>query len=261
MLFGQFLAVSNGSDALFYPLVFLHIVSALAGFGSIGFAGTYASRAANLATVPDDERRAFEAGPLEAGPLQGGPGGAGQGEGGRSLVGAAGVRKESGPAREDPAGEDPAGEDPAGEDRASDGGPAGDEGKAGEAVTDGGIVDPEVEEVVRYFRRPARFWKAVLAVPVFGVPALLAEPGGGGLDQLWDLSALLVWGCAAVVAAGIVAPSLRHMGTVLLSPGPAWQASPAQRARLSRYGHLASRGAAACDVLFFIALALMIWRP
>jgi hypothetical protein len=231
VLFGQFLAVSNGSDALFYPLLFLHIVSALAGFGSIGFAGTYASRAANLATVPDGERH-----PFEAGPPAGDPRGAGRGEEGRSLVAAAGVRQGSGP--------DPAGEDP-----------------AGKAETEGGIVDPEVEEVVRYFRRPARFWKAVLAVPVFGVLALLAEPGGGGLDQVWDLTALLVWGGAAVVAAGVVAPSLRHMSTVLLSPEPAWHASAAHRARLLRYGHLASRGAAACDVLFFVALALMIWRP
>jgi hypothetical protein len=236
VLFGQFLAVSNGSDALFYPLVFLHIISALAGFGSIGFAGTYASRAANLATAPDGERR-----PPGAGVPEDDPGGTSRGEKGHSLVAAAGAGQERGPG--------PAGEGPAG------GGPA------GEAETEGGMVDPEVEEVVRYFRRPARFWKAVLAVPVFGVLALVSEPGGGGLDQVWDLTALLVWGCAAVVAAGVVAPSLRHMSTVLLSPGPSWLASAAHRARLSRYGRLASRGAAACDVLFFVALALMIWRP
>ena len=241
VLFGQFLAVSNGSDALFYPLVFLHIISALAGFGSIGFAGTYASRAANLATAPDGERR-----PPGAGVPEDDPGGASRGEKGHSLVAAAGAGQERGPG--------PAGESPA------DGSPA-DGGPAGEAETEGGMVDPEVEEVVRYFRRPARFWKAVLAVPVFGVLALVFEPGGGGLDQVWDLTALLVWGCAAVVAAGVVAPSLRHMSTVLLSPGPSWLASAAHRARLSRYGRLASRGAAACDALFFVALALMIWRP
>jgi hypothetical protein len=51
------------------------------------------------------------------------------------------------------------------------------------------------------------------------------------------------------------------MNAVLVAPGLDWHAVPAQRARLSRYGHLASRGAAACDILFFVALALMIWKP
>ena len=39
-----------GANALFYSLVFLHSVAALAGFGSIGFAGSYASGA----YLPDD---------------------------------------------------------------------------------------------------------------------------------------------------------------------------------------------------------------
>jgi hypothetical protein len=42
-------------------------------------------------------------------------------------------------------------------------------------------------------------------------------------------------------------------------PGPA--AEVARRARLARAGALASRGAVFCDILFFVALALMIWRP
>lgn len=233
VLLDPFVATSRGSDALFYPLIFLHVVSALAGFGSIGLAGTYASRAAQLAEA---------GGGYEAGRA---------GEGGDDAVDA-GERAGGEP------GDDADEADEAGE-RA--GGEAGEAGEGGESAPSQGGLDPEGEELVRYFQRPARFWKAVLVVPVFGVLALLVQPGRRGLDQVWDLAALLVWGCAALLASGIVVPSLRQMSSVLLGPGARWQDVPAQRARVVRYGHLASRGAAACDVLFFVALALMIWQP
>ena len=53
---------SFGRNALFYSLVFLHALAALAGFGSIGFAGTYAANA----YLPDD--RPQGAGPQPASP-------------------------------------------------------------------------------------------------------------------------------------------------------------------------------------------------
>ena len=53
---------SFGRNALFYSLVFLHALAALAGFGSIGFAGTYAANA----YLPDDRRQG--AGPQPARP-------------------------------------------------------------------------------------------------------------------------------------------------------------------------------------------------
>ena len=39
-------------EAVFLPLVFLHVVAALAGFGSIGFAGTYAEPGSAPANAP-----------------------------------------------------------------------------------------------------------------------------------------------------------------------------------------------------------------
>lgn len=185
---GLVVATVGGSGPLFVALVFLHASSALAGFGSLGFAGTYASRAAHL--------------------------------------------------------------------------PAG-----------ASFDDPEAEELIRYFQRPARFWKAILLVPVLGVLALLTEPGGKGLDQVWAIFALLVWAAASLLAAGAVMPGLRQMQSMLVkADGPAAPGTPggavapdiaatAWRARLARAGTMASRAAAACDVLFFAALALMIWQP
>ncbi len=203
----RLVAVTGGSEPLFVVLVVVHVVSALAGFGSIGFAGTYASRAAHL------------------------PG-------------------------------------------------------------DVSLDDAEVEELTRYFDRPARFWKAVLVVPVFGVLALLADPHGKGLDQLWVVGALLVWVAASVLAAGVVAPALHQVRSLLAEaagayraasspstasagpgvPGPSTAGGPGERVPkagpvlpwqggLNRAGSRASRAAAACDVLFFVALAFMVWRP
>jgi hypothetical protein len=84
------------------------------------------------------------------------------------------------------------------------------------------------------------------------------------LDQVWTLAALLVWIAASLVVISMVMPGLRQMRFMLLMPGthpdtPAAEA--AWRARLARSGAMASRGAVICDVLFFVALAFMIWRP
>jgi len=207
VLTGQFLVAvaGKGSDALFFPLVFLHVVAALAGFGSVGFAGTYASRAAHVALA---------AGPQQEAP----PSTAGQAEGAHAEITVPGT-------------------------------PA---------------VDPEAEELLRYFQKPARFWKALPAVPLFGVLAVAADPSGGGLDQVWVIGALIIWLCATLVALSMVVPALREMRVVLLrsaaSPsGPSIGGS--DRSRLVRAGALASRGAVLCDLLFCAALALMIWQP
>jgi hypothetical protein len=123
------------------------------------------------------------------------------------------------------------------------------------------------EELVRYFRRPAGLWWALLAVPWLGLGALAAEPHGGGVAQAWDLAAFGLWVAAALVAALAVVPNLHRVGAALVlpaagPPGPGWAGlDGAARARVARCGLVASRGAAVCDVLFLMALALMIWQP
>jgi hypothetical protein len=144
-------------------------------------------------------------------------------------------------------------------DRASDKtGPVADERSA---ASPGGL---STEELVRYFRRPAGLWWALLAVPWLGLGALAAEPHGGGVAQAWDLGAFVLWASAALVAAIAVVPALRRIRSALVPPagtgGPGDLDGPA-RAGAARSALVASRGAAVCDVLFFLALALMIWQP
>jgi hypothetical protein len=218
---------------LFYTLLVLHVAAALTGFASIGFAGTYAGRAAQFGGAVD------------------GPGP---------------VTDLAGPASD----------------------------LAGEAADGSFSAAPAgmtTEELVRYFRRPAGLWWALLAVPWLGLGALAAEPHGGGVAQAWDLAAFGLWLAAALVAALVVVPAVRRVGAALVPPGagaalvppaagPLTTAPPttatlaigppatglagldsATRGRVAHSGLVASRAAAVCDVLFLMALALMIWQP
>jgi len=190
--------MSRGSEGLFYTLLVLHVAAALTGFGSIGFAGTYAARAVQLVAPA-----------------------------GRAVPG---------PGASPPAPPAPP------------------------AVPAGMTT----EELVRYFRRPAALWWALLAVPWLGLGALAADPHGGGVAQAWALGALALWVGAAAVAGTRVVPALGRIRSTLVGPGGAVELDAldgAACARVARSGQVASRGAALCDVLFFLALALMIWQP
>jgi hypothetical protein len=202
VLEGQWLvaALSGGRAALFYVLILVHAVSALVGFGSIGFAGTYASRA--YLPGNDASPGSPEQGPVPSDQLQ-------------------------------------------------------------PVDTEVAEQDAETEELLRYFEKPARLWPLLVAVPFLGLGALASNPSLGGLDQAWVLGALLVWLSAILIAVSLVVPALRQMRAMLFrrdrpEDGPGREA---ERVRFARTATLAGRGAACCDVLFFAALALMIWRP
>jgi len=75
---------------------------------------------------------------------------------------------------------------------------------------------------------------------------------------------LLVWLSATLIAGSLVVPALRQMRSMLFQADLPERPAPereAERIRFARVATLAGRGAAVCDVLFFVALALMIWRP
>jgi hypothetical protein len=298
-----------GRNGLFYSLVFLHALAALAGFGSIGFAGTYAAGA----YLPDSRPLGLDLQP-DSGPE--GPEGAADGrpdaapaepadETAQPEAGDPGqvevVPAESAPAvpdyetalrqyhaalRDFEASDS---EDAAPETVAEAAtGPAGvatrpAEAAAGQieevpsageedvvaetapAMTSGPVdQDSEAEEMRRYFAHPARLWGCLILVPFLGAGALAAQPNGKGFDQPWVFGALAVWLAATLIAGSLVVPSLHQMQAVLLKSDDAG-ASPAARSavavRFARAGRIASRSAAFCDVLFVVALGLMIFRP
>jgi hypothetical protein len=310
-----------GRNALFYSLVILHALAALAGFGSIGFAGTYAAGA----YLPDDRPRSADPEPASAPPEAEGtpsqPEGAPAqpvsvptqpadgtvqpepGELGAAEVGGTvpdyetALRQYQAVLREFEASErqgeasETVGEPSGTVDEASrtlDETAAGHAGEAtghgeevpsaaeevvvaevvvqaGPATTSEAVEqDVEAEEMRRYFAHPARLWGCLVLVPFLGAGALAAQPNGKGFDHPWVFGALAVWFAATLVAGSLVVPSLHQMQAVLLKSDNAG-ASPAARSslaiRFARAGRIASRSAAFCDVLFLVALALMIFRP
>jgi len=311
---------SFGRNTLFYSLVFLHALAALAGFGSIGFAGTYAANA----YLPDDRPEGTEPQPasppaqparapahLASAPAQT-PDGTPEAE--PAALGPAEVaptevaQAETSPAvpdyetalikyqaalREFETSDQ---DDQTSKDQASSDEASGFPGAASEIVDDGttglaeqvpsdveevvvaevtvqagpatsrdlGELEGDAEELRRYFAHPARLWGFLVLVPFLGAGALAAQPNGKGLDQPWVFGALAVWLAATLIAGSLVVPSLHQMQAALLKSDDAG-ASPAARSslavRFARAGRVASRSAAFCDILFLVALALMIFRP
>jgi hypothetical protein len=292
-----------GRNALFYSLVFLHALAALAGFGSIGFAGTYAANA----YLPDDRPHEVDLQPASA-PAQPASAPAQPADGTAQPELAALGPAEAGPAEAGPAVPDyetalikyqaalrefvtsdredeASGDEMSGkldqasgmvDDRTT--GPAEEVLSDVEEVvvsevmvqavpatsSDPGGPDGEAEELRRYFAHPARLWGLLVLVPFLGAGALAAQPNGKGLDQAWVFGALAVWLAATLVAGSLVVPSLHQMQAVLLKSDDLG-ASPAARSslavRFARAGRIASRSAAFCDILFLVALALMIFQP
>lgn len=109
-------------------------------------------------------------------------------------------------------------------------------------------------EARRFFARPNQATWAILAVPFFGVAALLAGDRSSQLGQLWVIAALVIWLGVAGVFTGAARPAERQLGQLLALPDPDPQLVRAAARRLSR-------AAAVCDVAFVVALGLMIWQP
>jgi Predicted integral membrane protein (DUF2269) len=105
------------------------------------------------------------------------------------------------------------------------------------------------EETARYFQ--SRGWPEflVLAVPVFGVGAIAFRPEGADFGDLWVVGGLVLWALAAGLLVGVVRPAEKK-----IRAGGADLAVRSSGARLMW-------AAAASDILFVLALALMITQP
>lgn len=102
------------------------------------------------------------------------------------------------------------------------------------------------EETARYFRSNSRAELALLLVPFLGAAALGFRPSGADFGDLWVIAGWVLWVAAAGFLTGVVRPAeqvLRHTPDAAAA------------------GRRLKWGAAACDVLFVIALALMVSQP
>jgi hypothetical protein len=105
------------------------------------------------------------------------------------------------------------------------------------------------EETARYFQ--SRGWPEflILAVPIFGVAAIGFRPGGADFGDLWVIGGLVLWVLAGGLLLGVVRPAENQIRS----------GGPDQNVRSS--GARLMWAAAASDILFVLALALMVTQP
>ena len=110
----------------------------------------------------------------------------------------------------------------------------------------------DLEEARRYFAAPGRLEFLILVVPFIGAAALIVQPGGRGLAQLWAGLAAAVWLVAAVALIRVIRPAELRVREALAA-GEVEDAARAAR----RVGW----GATVTDLAFVVALGLMVFQP
>lgn len=138
-------------------------------------------------------------------------------------------------------------------------------------MPDTDLPDTEMEELRRYFGSAGRLEWALLAVPVFGILAVLVGPGSGALAQVWVGLGFGLWVLAAGLLLGVVRPAEARLRQAVAAPAPAQPpAAPAAPAQppapapapvLVRSGRALAWASAACDGLFVVALLVMVIKP
>ncbi|MBV9660714.1 MAG: hypothetical protein JO337_06115 [Acidimicrobiales bacterium] len=107
---------------------------------------------------------------------------------------------------------------------------------------------PASEEVRRYFR--ARGWAEylVVATPVPGVAAMAVRPGGSDFGELWVIAGAVIW----VTASTLLLRAVRPAEAVIRA---------GEHPASALGGRRLMWAAAVSDVLFVIALFLMVTQP
>lgn len=102
------------------------------------------------------------------------------------------------------------------------------------------------EETSRYFS--SRGWAEwlVLAVPFLGAAALASKPAKGDFTDVWVLGGIVAWVVAAVLLVRVVRPA---------------EAGIRKGIEVKRGGRRLLWASVGMDVLFVIALALMVTQP
>jgi hypothetical protein len=152
-------------------------------------------------------------------------------------------------------------------------------GNARKAGVDGPVGDTAMEELRRYFGPPGRAELVICVVPFLGVAALAVKPGPSDFGQIWVGTGVALWVVATVLLFGVVRPAesvLRRAarapieeasegeadsGQVPLEPSSAPAAPRPGRDVLAAAGRRLQWAAAASDLIFLVALVVMVIQP
>jgi uncharacterized membrane protein len=118
------------------------------------------------------------------------------------------------------------------------------------------------EETRRYFRSRGQAEWLVLVVPFLGAAALAVRRGGGDFGEAWVVAAAVVWLVAAVLLLSVVRPAERRIRDQIQAiPGDPPGRPDRQLVGPARAGNRLMWAAIGCDVLFVVALVLMVYQP
>lgn len=106
------------------------------------------------------------------------------------------------------------------------------------------------EEVRRYFSSPSSLEYLLLVAPVFGVAAMAVRPGGSEFGHFWAVAGVVIWVAAGGLLTAVVRPAERR----IRAAGDDLPSVAGEARRLMW-------AAAASDVLFVVALFLMVTQP
>jgi hypothetical protein len=116
-----------------------------------------------------------------------------------------------------------------------------------------------VGELRRFFATDSRLEYLLVAGPVFGVAAMAVRPGGREFGQLWAVAGLVIWLVASGLLVGVVRPAEHQIRATTSAMGEA-EAGGDDTALAPACRRL-MWAAAASDVLFVVALLLMVTQP
>jgi hypothetical protein len=135
------------------------------------------------------------------------------------------------------------------------------------------------DAVCRYFR-PGPNWaaRALYAVPVLGAAVVATSHGADRFAQLWVWVSLLLWAAATALAHAVVWPGEGRIQRLVAEAGPGGRpgddvpgavaaetggggSEGGRRSELDRVCRRVTRAAALIDVVFVVAVVLMVARP
>jgi hypothetical protein len=123
------------------------------------------------------------------------------------------------------------------------------------------ITSPEdLADVRRYFSRRDWAGRSLVAVAPSGAVALWLDQGARALGHPWAVAATGCWAAAFGLAVRVIWPAERRARSLFDAAGSVEPAvpDPGERDRLGR-GLVWAAGT--CDIMFAVALLLMIYQP
>jgi hypothetical protein len=121
----------------------------------------------------------------------------------------------------------------------------------------------DLRDLRQFFGSPNRIGRSLWVVPFAGGAALWLSHGLGALGQAWVLAALACWFATTVIAVVVIWPAERQIGLLVaaLSQSSFPDVTDEAKEELAARCRPVVPAAAVCDVIFVVALGLMVLKP